>query len=75
MVEIPPGSEIVFSRDETIKAKVVDNRFIELNGEMTRLSASAQKLLGYDYMVQGPAYWMYEGETLDERRKRIEGEE
>lgn len=75
MVGIPFGSEIVFSRDENIKATVIDNRFIELNGEKTRLSVSAQKLLGYDYMPQGPAYWTYEGETLDERRKRIEGEE
>ena len=52
-----------------------ENRFIELDGEKTRLSISAQKLLGYDYMPQGPAYWTYEGETLDERRKRMEGEE
>ena len=75
MVNITPGSEIVFSRDENIKAKVIDNRFIELNGETTRLSISAQKLLGYDYEVAGTLYWMYEGETLDERRKRIEGNE
>lgn len=75
MVDIPTGAEIVFSRDENIKAKVIDNRFIELNGETTRLSVSAQKLLDYDYMPQGTAYWMYEGETLDERRKRMEGEE
>ena len=75
MADIPPGSEIIFSRDENIKAKVIDNRFIELNGETTRLSASAQKLLGYDYGVAGTDYWMYDGETLDERRKRIQGEE
>ncbi|MEI6553048.1 MAG: GIY-YIG nuclease family protein [bacterium] len=75
MVNIPVGAELVFSRDENIKAKVVDNKNIELNNELTSLSASAQKLLGYDYGVQGTAYWMYEGETLDERRKRFEGEE
>lgn len=75
MAEIPVGSEIVFSRDENIKAKVIDNKSIEINGEITSLSTSAQKLLGYDYGVQGTAYWMYEGETLDERRKRLESEE
>lgn len=75
MVGISVGAEIVFSRDENIKAKVIDNRFIEVNGEKTRLSASAQKLLGYDYEVAGTLYWMYEGETLDERRLRMEGEE
>jgi hypothetical protein len=76
MVGILPGSEIVFSRDENVKAKVVDSRFIELNGEQTRLSISAQKILGYDYGVAGTDYWMYDGETLDERRQRMEkGEE
>lgn len=75
MVGIPAGSEISFSRDENIKARVIDNRFIELEGEKTRLSDSAQKLLGVEWPAQGPLYWMYEGETLDERRRRIESEE
>lgn len=72
MVDIPVGAELIFSRDENVKAKVVDNRSIEFNGEITSLSNAAKNILGYDYGVQGTAYWMYEGETLDERRKRIE---
>lgn len=72
MVDIPVGAELVFSRDENIKARVVDNRSIELNGEIVSLSSSAQRILGYDYGVQGTAYWMYEGELLDERRRRME---
>jgi hypothetical protein len=75
MVNIPVGAELVFSRDENKKAKVVDNRLIDINGEITSLSASASKILGYDYGVQGTAYWMYEGETLDERRRRLESAE
>lgn len=75
MVNIPIGAELVFSRDENIKAKVIDNKSISFNNKITSLSASAQEILGYDYGVQGTAYWMYEGETLDERRKRLEGEE
>lgn len=75
MVNIPVGAELVFSRDENIKARVVDDKSIEFNGAVTSLSASAQKLLGYHYGVQGTAYWVYEGETLDERRKRIENAE
>lgn len=75
MVEIPIGAEVYFSRDESIKAKVVDNRHILLDGETVSLSTSAQKILGYDYGVQGTAYWMYEGESLDERRKRLESQE
>ncbi|MDD5569016.1 MAG: GIY-YIG nuclease family protein [Candidatus Pacebacteria bacterium] len=72
MVDIPVGTELVFSRDENKKAKVVDNRSIEFNGEKTSLSLSAQKILGYNYGVAGTDYWMYEGETLDERRRRFE---
>jgi len=65
---------LTFSRDEKITAKVVDNKSVEFNGAVTSLSASAQKILGYDYNVEGTDYWVYEGETLDERRKRFEGE-
>ncbi len=72
------GAEIYFGRDEARKAKVIDLhsvKSIEFNGEITSLSTSAQKILGYDYGIAGTDYWMYEGETLDERRRRIENEE
>jgi len=72
MVGIPVGSELKYIYDENIKAKVVDNRSIELNGEITSLSSSAQKLLGYQRSVQGTLYWTYQDEPLDARRKRIE---
>lgn len=75
MVKIPMGAELYFSRDENIKAKVVDthaSNSIEFNGKKTSLSRSAQKILGYQYGVAGTDYWMYEGETLDERRRRLE---
>lgn len=75
MVDIPVGAELVFSRDENVKAKVIDNRSILFNGEITSLSTSAQKILGYKYGVSGTDYWMYEGETLDERRRRFESGE
>ncbi len=72
MVDISSGVELVFSRDENIKARVVDNRSIEFNGEITNLSSAAQEVLGVNYGVAGTDYWMYEGETLDERRRRFE---
>lgn len=71
-VGIPIGAELVFSRDENKKAKVVDESSIEYNGEITSLSSSAQKILGYKYAPAGTAYWMYDGETLDERRRWME---
>lgn len=72
MVDIPVGAELVFFNDENLKARVVDEKFIDFNGEVTRLSPAAQKILGYNYKVAGTLYWMYEGETLDERRRRFE---
>ncbi len=79
IVKIPVGAELYFSRDENIKAKVVDTHAansIEYDGKKTSLSQSAQKILGYQYGVAGTDYWMFDGETLDERRRRMEeGEE
>lgn len=69
---IPVGAEIYYSRDESIKAKVLPGNAIEVDGQKTSLSPSAQKLLGYNTPVAGTLYWMYEEETLDERRRRIE---
>lgn len=78
LAKIPLGAEIYFSRDENKKAKVIDlhsAKSIEYNGEAISLSTSAQEILGVTYGVAGTDYWMYDGETLDERRRRIEGEE
>lgn len=75
MVGIPVGAELVFSRDENIKVKVVDNRRVDYNGEVVYLAPLAQKLLGYSRLVQGAIYWKYKGETLDERRRRMESGE
>ncbi len=72
MAKIPVGAELVFSRNGDIKAKVIDDHSVEYDGIITSLSNSAQKLLGYNYGVAGTDYWMYEGETLDERRTRLE---
>jgi len=78
MVDIPIGAEIYYINDKNIKTRVISLRgqkTIKFEGEQTSPSAAAQKLLGYPYQVQGTVYWMYEGETLDERRRRMESEE
>lgn len=74
LAQIPVGSQLTFVNNETITATVIDNRSIEYNGTMTSVSAAAQQILGYSYQVQGTIYWVYNGETLDERRRRIEKE-
>ena len=73
LVDIPAGSELSFTRDETVKALVIDDKKISLNGEIFSLSAAAQKLLGSNYPIQGTVYWTFDGETLDERRTRLSG--
>ncbi|PIR56854.1 MAG: hypothetical protein COU72_04030 [Parcubacteria group bacterium CG10_big_fil_rev_8_21_14_0_10_41_35] len=75
MVDIPAGAELKFIRDESIICTVApDQKHIEFHGETTSLSSAAQKVLGYKWRVQGPAYWTYQGEILDERRIRLEGD-
>ena len=74
-VEIPLGAVLSFIRNKNITAKVTSGSNIEVNGEVKSLSRAAQDLLGVSYPVQGPIFWVYEDETLDERRRRIENEE
>jgi len=71
-VDIAPGSILTFTRDELITVKVINETKIEYNGEVTSLSDAAQKVLDVPYKVAGTLYWEYEGETLDERRRRYE---
>ena len=78
LADVPIGATLTFSRDENITAKVVDDKRIEFEGEITSTSAAAAKVLlrfGWTVTkVQGPLYWVYEGETLVERRSRLEGD-
>jgi hypothetical protein len=72
MVEIPVGSELSFTHNSEVKVKVVDNKMVDLDGEIMSTSAAAQKILDVEWPVQGPLYWIYEGDTLDERRRKME---
>ena len=76
MVKIPVDSILTFTRDPEVKCKVISSKKIELNNEETSLSAAASKALEgvgvFWKSVQGPQYWEYEGETLIERRHRLE---
>lgn len=78
MVDIPIGAELYFSRDNTIKATVVGRSghdSIEFNGKRTSLSRAAIEIMQATNALAGTAYWMYDGETLDERRRRFEEQE
>ena len=71
-VDIPVGATIHYINDESITAKVVDDRHIEYKGVTTSMSAVAAELLGTDRALQGTLYFTYEGERLTDRRERME---
>jgi hypothetical protein len=79
MVGIPVGAVLTFDYDETITCIVADRRKVTYQGMTTSLNDASLKALatkGYVWKaVQGPAVWLYEGETLDERRSRLESPE
>jgi len=69
---VPVGATLVFSKGDGYTATVLDDSRIDFRGEVTSLSASAaaiMKELGYTWVAtQGPAFWLYDGETLKDRR-------
>lgn len=68
------GDVLVYTRDETITAKIVADKKIEFEGEITSLSRAALTLLhreGYKWkQANGWIYWMKDGETIAERVRR-----
>lgn len=78
LVDIPVGAELYFYKDDNTTCRVLSNNTVEFQGEVLSLSRSAINIvneMGYDWVaVSGPACWCYEGETLHERRTRMESE-
>lgn len=76
---VPVGSVITFSKGVGFTAIVLDDRRIEFRGTVTSLSASALTIvheLGYTWKtIAGTDYWLYDGETLSERRHSYEASE
>jgi hypothetical protein len=78
-IGIKPGAVLNCSRDETRIATVIEGNRVVLDGEELSLSAAALKVLGQlgykTPTASGSEYWMFEGELLDERRRRLEAEQ
>ena len=78
-IGIKPGAILTCSRDESRTATVVEGNRVSLDGEELSLSAAALKVLGeLGYKTpaaSGSWYWMFDGELLDERRRRLEAEQ
>ena len=76
-IGIKPGDILSFTLDDSITATVLENGKIKHDGTVTSLSAAASKILvsfGFKTTgaVNGPSYWKFDGETLNERRLRID---
>lgn len=69
-VGIQRGEVIQFSQDAKLTAVVVDENFIEFEGEVMSTSGAALKILESQgnkrVSVRGPAMWRYKGKLLSE---------
>lgn len=77
MVDIPIGSELTFLKDESKVSIVSGDREIEFEGQKYSLTQVTMELLNKEFgknwkSVRGPDYWIFENETLTERRMRME---
>jgi hypothetical protein len=72
---IPVGSKLTFTRDPNIVAEVMENDKIKIGDKVDSMSNFARDLLGYQRRPQGTLYFEFEDEILDDRRRRMEGEE
>ena len=80
LANIEVGNELSFIRNEKYKAIVAEDNKIQFEGETTSLSKSALTILNRDFGVNwsscaGPNFWIFENETLSERRLRLEKED
>ena len=79
-VDIPVGATLSFVRDENITAQVVSDRHVLFEGSRTSLTQSSLTVLSRNFgkswsTVRVPDYWVFENETLSERRLRMETDE
>lgn len=77
-IGIKPGHVLTFSRDDNRVVEVVAENKVRMNGQELSLSRAAIKVLNergfHTTHASGSQYWKFEGETLDERRLRLEEE-
>ena len=75
MCNILVGEQIEFScrgnENDGAVCTVIDDKHIEYNGETWSLSALAAKLSNRKTQVQGPRYFKYKGEWLNDIRHRL----
>ena len=68
---IPIGATIEYGDNPAITATVLDDRYVEYQGERMSLTALAKLLTGKTYAIGGPRYFKYRGEWLNSIRHRL----
>ena len=75
LIQIEPGEEVEFwysgQRSSGILCQVVDSKHIRYEGQIYSLSSFATMMLKSKNSVQGPRYFKYKGEWLNEIRNRL----
>ena len=76
-VDISSGALIQWADDTSIECEVDSDRttYVLFEGQRIAISTLARDLKGWNRTPSGLTYWLYEGETLYDRRLRMENEE
>lgn len=72
MVNISPSEVLTFKKDSNIKCVVANDKQVKFRGKTMSLSAAAGRAIGGTGKYSGPDFWMYNDETLNDRRDRME---
>ena len=75
MVNIPIGAKLHFAGEPEVEVEVVDEKTtVRYEGQDYAISTLATQLKEAKYWVQGTLWWVYEDETLQKRRERLEAQ-
>lgn len=73
LVNIPVGATLQLVGATDKRCKVAGTKTeVEYDGDLYSLSGLAKELKQSKWSLQGSRYWVYEGETLQARRERLE---
>ena len=67
---VPKGSELVFVEGSEHKCRVVDDKRVEYEGEVFRLTPLTVQLLEYPRTISPLRHWLYNGENLSQIYER-----
>lgn len=77
-IGLKSGDIISYLKNNDIKATIIDDSKINFEGKEMSVSQAAKILITLDGFkwktINGPQYWEYDGETLSQRRRRMEEE-